>query len=40
MLDFPLLEKFANKCLAENPDYDVNNYKKNFKEEVRKICNK
>ena len=34
------VEKFANKCLAENPDYDVNNYKKNFKEEVRKICNK
>lgn len=30
-------EAYANKCLLETPEYDVENYKKNKKEEILKI---
>lgn len=32
-------EEYCEKCLKANPLYDIENYKKNKKEEVIKICN-
>lgn len=33
-------EEYAKKCLINNPDYDVENFNRNRKEEILKICNK
>jgi acetyltransferase-like isoleucine patch superfamily enzyme len=33
-------KEYADKCKANTPKYDVQNYKVNFREEVERICDK
>lgn len=34
------INEYKNKCFNNCPKYDISNYKKNKKEEVKKICSK
>ena len=33
------IDDYAEKCLKQTPDYDVDNYRVNFKDEVMKMLN-
>ena len=33
-------KEYADKCKRNTPEYDKENYRQNFRDEVNKICNK